>query len=42
MAPRLIKSVYTYKKISVSKMCEKLKNGAECIQRYKKRLSKEK
>ena len=26
---------YTYEKIGVSKICEKRKNGAECIRRYK-------
>ena len=26
---------YTYEKIGVSNICEKRKNGAECIRRYK-------
>ena len=42
MAPRLIKSVYTYKKISVSKMCVKSLRMGQNVSRGIKRDSRKK
>ena len=32
---KIFRMAYTYEKIAVSKICEKRKNGVECIRRYK-------